>query len=149
MTVGEKVRLKLAKREQTAGRRVKSDEVYDFAAASAISTLVSLEGERLADAAKRASLLCSGHIAEWERVRLSKDVVDQALYFLHRLAKGSSYEVRALDRNQELCKAWNAWIAKVNRILARDRRAIEETDNKKKIAGKKLNALRRGVQPKI
>jgi hypothetical protein len=147
VTVGEKVRLKLAKREQTVGRRVKSHEAYDLAAASAISILGSLEGERLTDVAKRAGLLCGGNIAEWERVQQSKDPLDQALYFFHRLAKGSGYEVRALDRNQELCRAWSAWIAKVNRILTRDRRAIEEKDNEKKMAGKKLNSLRRGVHP--
>jgi len=43
VTVGEKVKGKLEKREQTAGRKVQRHQHYDHAATSAISTLVSLD----------------------------------------------------------------------------------------------------------
>jgi hypothetical protein len=144
VTVGEKVERKLVKREQSIGRRARSHEPYDLAADSAIRTLTSLEGENLVDVVRRARVLCDGgNPEEWVRLRQSSDPLDQALHFLQQLSHGSAYEIDAVRRNEELGAALAAWVTKANRILARDRRAIEKKVEQKQMAGKKANALRR------
>jgi hypothetical protein len=73
----------------------------------------------------------------------SSDPLDQALHFLQQLSHGSAYEIDAVRRNEELGAALAAWVTMANRILARDRRAIEKKVEQKQMAGKKVNALRR------
>jgi hypothetical protein len=144
VTVGEKVERKLVKREQGIGRRARNHERYDLAAHSAIRTLTSLEGENLIDVVRRAGVLCDGgNPEEWIRLQQSSDPLDQALHFLQQLSHGSAYEIDAVRRNEELGTALTAWVTKANRILARDRRAIEMKVEQKQMAGKKVNALRR------
>jgi hypothetical protein len=144
VTVGEKVERKLRKREQSVGRRARSHEPYDLAADSAIRTLTSLEGDNLIDVARRASVLCSGgNPVEWARLQQSNDPLDQALRFLEKLNRGSAYETDAVRRNEELGASLVAWVTKANRILARDRRTIENKVEQTQMSGKKVNALRR------
>src|SRR5439155_15972365 len=81
VTVGEKVTRKLERREETAGRKVQRRQHYDHAATSAISTLRSLNGERLVGVVRRADLLCGARNAdELKRVLQSNDPVDRALH---------------------------------------------------------------------
>ena len=144
VTVGEKVKLKLERREERIGRRSRSHEPYDRAAASTVRTLSSLEGERLAEVARRGIILCNSQDAkECFALRQSSDPVDQALYFLYRLSHGSGFEIDAMRRNQELGAVLNGWLTKANRILARDWRVIERKDAQKQKTGQKVNALRR------
>jgi hypothetical protein len=76
VTVGEKVKQKLERREQAAGRNVQRHQGYDHAATSAISTLSSLDGEKLVDVVRHADLLCgAGNADELRRVLQSKDPV--------------------------------------------------------------------------
>jgi hypothetical protein len=125
VTVGEKVERKLAKREQSVGRRAQSHERYDRAATLTVRTLTSLDGERLVSAARRAGILCSSRFTEEHgRLLRSGDSLDQALHFLYRLNSGSGREIEALRRNEELGAALAAWVKKANRILASDRRAL-------------------------
>jgi hypothetical protein len=150
VTVGEKVKLKLEKREQRVGRSARSHEPYDRAATSAIRTLISLEGEKLVNVVRRAGLLCGARFTdEHARMQQSSDPVDQALYFLYRLTSGSGYEIEAIRRNQESGTALADWIAKANGVLERDQRAIEKKNDQKKMTGKKLNALRRVTHPTV
>jgi hypothetical protein len=133
VTVGEKVKLGLAKRDQRVGRRAQSHEPYDRAATSAVRTLTSLDGERLVSAARRAGILCGlGFTEEHGRLVRSSDSLDRALYFLYLLTSGSGREIDALRRNEELGTALTAWVTKANRILARDRRAIEKKNDQKR-----------------
>ncbi|HWW97376.1 MAG TPA: hypothetical protein VNY74_06755 [Edaphobacter sp.] len=148
VTAGEKVKLGLAKRDQRVGRRAQSHEAYDRAATLAVRTLTSLDGERLVSAARRAGILCGlGFTEEHGRLLRSSDSLDRALYFLYLLTSGSGREIDALRRNEELGAALTAWVTKANRILARDRRAIEKKVEQKQMAGKKVNALRRATHP--
>jgi hypothetical protein len=148
VTVGEKVERKLAKREQSVGRRAQSDERYDRAANSAIRTLTSLEGDNLVDVARRASILCSGgNPQEWARLQQSSDPVDQALRFLEQLSRGSASAIDAVHRSEELGASLAAWVTKANRILGNDRRAIEKKVEQKQMTGKTVNTLRRAAHP--
>ncbi len=144
VSVGEKVERKLTKREQGVGRRARSHEPYDLAADSAIRMLTSLEGENLVDVVRRAGVLCGGgNPEEWARLQRSSDSLDQALCFLQQLNHGSAYEINAVRRNEELGASLASWVTKANRILDRDRRAIEKKNDQKKTTGKKLSVLRR------
>jgi len=144
VTVGEKVERKLMKREESVGRRAKRRESFDIEADSAIHTLTSLEGERLVDFVRRASDLCGGgNSEEWLRVSKSGDPLDRALFFLEQLSHGSAYTIAAVCRNEKLRESLATWVTKANRILARDRRSVERKNDQKKMAVKKVNALKR------
>jgi hypothetical protein len=143
VTVGEKVKRKLERREETAGRKVQRHQHYDHAATSAMSTLGSLDGEKLVGVVRRADLLCGARNAdELKRVLQSNDPIDRALDFLYRVGSGSAFEIDALRRNQELDKALGIWMEKASRILRRDKRAVETKLDQKQAARKKLTALR-------
>jgi len=145
VTVGEKVKRKLQRREESAGRRVQHNQHYDRLAASAISTLRSLDGEKLVGVVRRADLLCAARKAdELGRVLRSNDPIDRALHFLYRLGSGSAFEIDALRRNQELDKVLGIWMGKAKRILRRDRRAIETKLDQKQTVRMKLTTLRNG-----
>jgi hypothetical protein len=148
VTVGEKVERKLAKREGSVGRRTRSHEPYDRAANSAVQILTSLEGKKFDEVVRRAGILLGAlNAKEWLRLRLSTDPLDQALYFLHQLTNGSGYEIGAMCRNEELGAKLNAWVAKANRVLARDQRAVERKAAQKEMAILKVNSLRRAANP--
>lgn len=147
VTVGEKVKQKLEKRNKLVGRRVQSRKKADDEAASAVATLRSLDGDRLADVARRAHLLCSsGDVTEWTRVARSSDAVDRALKFLYQLTSGRSSGPLsprdALCNNPALHKELMIWIEKANRVLRRDRRAAERKLAEKQVTKKKLKATR-------
>jgi hypothetical protein len=72
----------------------------------------------------------------------SDDPIDRALHFLYRVSSGSAFEIDALRRSQELDKALGAWMEMAKRILRRDQRAAEKKLDQKRIARKKLTALR-------
>ncbi|MGD0903300.1 MAG: hypothetical protein ABR924_10210 [Terracidiphilus sp.] len=146
ITVGERIKLGLARRKDMAGRRLQRQETDRQAATLAISTLSSLEGERLVDFVRRAGVLCGAMDAkEAARMQLSKDPVDQALHFIYRIAWGLNSPAGAVCRDPELCKALAAWEAKANRILRHDRRVIEAKAEQKQMNEKKLKALRRAM----
>ena len=127
---------------------MQSHERYERAATLAVRILTSLDGERLASAARRAGPLCSSPFTEEHgRLLRSSDSLDPALHFLYRLNSGSGREIEALRRNEKLGPALAAWVKKANRILARDRRAIEKRVEQKQMAEKTVNALRRAAQP--
>jgi hypothetical protein len=143
VTVGAKVARKLERREETAGRKVQRHQRYDHAATSAISTLGSLDGEKLINVVRRADRLCSARNGdELQRVLQSNDPIDHALHFLYRVGSGSAFEIYALRRNQELDKALGIWMEKAKRILGRDKRAVETKLDQKQTARKKLTASR-------
>ena len=143
VTVGEKVKRKLERREATAGRKVQRHQHYRLAATSAISTLGSLDSEKLVGVVRRADLLCAARNAdELKRVLQSNDPIDRALHFLYRISSGSAFEIDALRRNPELDEALGIWMEKAKRILRRDKRAVETKLDQKQMARKRLAALR-------
>lgn len=143
VTLGEKVKAKLEKREATVGRRVKRHQYYDREAASAISTLSSLDGEKFVDVVRHADILCDTRNAdELLRVQQSLDPVDKALHFLYRVASGSGFELEALRRNPQLDKELAVWIERAKRILNRNHRAVETKLDQTRATKKKLRVLR-------
>ncbi|MGA9668771.1 MAG: hypothetical protein WBQ94_06155 [Terracidiphilus sp.] len=147
ITVGEKIKLGLEKREQRTGRRVQRREVDHRAASSAISTLVSLEGEELVEFVRRVGRLCAARdVKEEVRLQLSKDPLDQALHFICRIHFGSNAPAQTVWRDQQLHKAYAAWVVTANRILMRDMRVIEEKAEQKHANEKKIKAIRRATQ---
>jgi len=147
VSVGEKVKLKLEKRVEMAGRRARQNEPYDRAAASAVRTLSALEGEKLVEVVRYASFLCnSWDGTKWFGLRQSTDPLDQALYFLVELTHGSGSEHDAICRNEEVRKALDTWLANANRILTRFRRARERKAAEDRKTAEKVNALRRAIQ---
>jgi hypothetical protein len=142
VTVGEKVKIKLEKREHAAGRHARRDQRYDRSASSAVQTLVSLEGEQLIEFIKRADLLCNAkNSTALKSVLPCKDQFDHALYFLHLISAGSFLERDALRRSPELNKAFERWIQKANRILTRSQHAGEARLQQKEVVRTKLKAL--------
>src|SRR5437773_318836 len=126
VTVGEKVKRKLERRQDAVGRNVQRRQHYDGAATSAISTLRLLDGEKLAEVVRHADLLCGARNAEeLKRVLQSSDPIDRALHFLYRIASGSAFELDALRRKPELVRELATWMERANRILNRDKRAVE------------------------
>jgi hypothetical protein len=142
VTVGEKVKRKLQKREEMVGRRVQRHQQYDRAATSAIGTLRSLDGRKFVDVVRQADLLCgTRNEGELKRVLQSNDPVDKALHFLYRIGSGSAFEQETLRRNPQLDKDLAVWIEKAKRILNRDKRAVNRKLQQKQAIRKKLKAL--------
>lgn len=130
VTVGDKIRIQLEKRQLRTDRRLRQDQRYDQAATFAVNTLCSLEGEELIGAARSFDLLCANrNPAEWKRVFRSKAPVDRAMLFLYALAAGSVWECDALKRNPELNKALGAWVEKAVIIARRE----ERSESKRKL----------------
>jgi hypothetical protein len=147
VTVGEKVKLKLEKRAETIGRRVKSHEKYDRLAAEAVSTLTALDGKQLIDFVRRAAtFLHGGDPIEWARIRQSHDRIERALSFLENLQRGSAHEREALCRSDELGNAFRDWATKANRILGKDRKTIQKKIQQKEATEKMVKTLRRQAQ---
>ena len=143
ITIGEKIKWGLANREERVGRRVRSRKSDHLAAVSVIRTLSSLEGEGLIDFVRRAGRLCEAIGGkEAQRVLLSKDSLDQALYFIYRLHFGMNSPADTICRDEELHKALSAWAVKANRILRRDLRVLETKVEQKQANEKKLRTLR-------
>lgn len=147
VTVGEKVKLKLEKRTEAVGRRVKSHEKYDREAAEAVATLTSLGGDQLVDFVRRSAIFCrGGDPIEWLRVHKSPEPIDHALFFLHEIERGSVPPREALRRSEELCKSLRAWVENANRILARDQRVLQRKIEQKESTEKKVKTLRRQAE---
>ena len=144
VTVGEKVKLKLQKRQELTGRRVEKIQADDQFVASAIATLRSLEGKEFEVAVKRASFLRSKSDAhESVRLMLSDDPVDQALHFLNGIFWGINSKMDAVRINRELHTEFIEWIKKADRLLARENRPIERKAEEKLRTEKKLKSLNR------
>jgi hypothetical protein len=145
ITVGEKVRRKLDGRAEAVGRNVIRHELADHEAALAVKTLIRLQGEQLADAVRRANLLCSSHNQdELERVRRSRRALDRALYFVYNVATaGSAFHKEAFRRNPEVARRFDAWVAKTNRMLQREERARARKLDEKRALKKKLKIMRK------
>jgi hypothetical protein len=150
VTVGEKIKLKLGKRQALAGRRVRHRELYDLLANQVVSTLSSLADEELATAIARAGKLCGGeHPVERLRLYQSTDGLDRALLFVYDVHRGSAYERDALRRNPDLCKAFGTWRDKANHILLKPKitsmkKVAEERAVKRKLAAQRAVITERG-----
>jgi hypothetical protein len=140
VTVGEKVKAKLERREELVGRRVRRRTEEDKDAEQAIRTLTSLEGEKLASFVR--------HAVAWnpdarQRAMRSTDPIVHAMQFLFRYQSGSNSPRDVICRNPEFRAAFDAFAERANRILARDRRSIARKDSEKRQVGNKVNTLRR------
>lgn len=127
VSLGEKISIKSQKREDTVDRRAKGRRNWDNVVQSAVTTLLSLEGDELVQVVKRiAGLIQGGDPVEWMRTYQSKDRLDRTIFFVEQVNRGNCLYIDALRRNQELCKAFQAWAVKANRILAKQRRPAQK-----------------------
>jgi hypothetical protein len=144
VTIGQKVKIKLEKRKESAGRRVNKHRKYDAIVVQALGTLTSLDGDQLADFLRRAvRLLQVGDPIEWMRVSQSSESLDRALYFLEGLERGNAHLHDALRRNQQLCEAFQQWRKEANRILRKEALPVLRKAAEKRALKRKLNAARR------
>jgi len=102
VTLAEKVKLKLQKREESSGRRKRLKQPHDDFATQAISTLQSLAGDALIDFVRQAHAVCRPGVPYGIGIDMhSTDPKHIAIRFLHLLAKGHGNERDALCRNEE------------------------------------------------
>jgi hypothetical protein len=146
VTVGEKVKTKLERRREAAGRRSQSHQSHDRLAAAAVDTLASLQGKELTDAVRRADLICNRrNQAELDRVvQLPRNAINSALLFLYGLSSGLHPLVDALRRNPDLTERLRIWDEQAGRILERERRNRERKIEGKQAAQKRLKTWRKG-----
>jgi len=149
VSVGQKVRIKLEKREEMIGRRVNSHRKYDNLVEEAIGTLSSLGREELIKFVRRANkFLRGGDPLEWNRLSQSEQPLDFALYFLERLDRGDGSFHDALRRNPTICETFEQWGKEANRILMKDIRAAAKKAQERSAIGKNLKASRRFKESK-
>lgn len=130
VTLAQKVKAKMEKRAATVGRRTQSKQRSDRWAISAVTTLDGLQGEKLAEAVRRAETLCSGNVEELQRVTSSRDPVDRALEFLYHISFGSAHETYALYRSPELQHRLGMWLKKAKRVTGRSRGVKQDSRSK-------------------
>jgi hypothetical protein len=147
VSLGEKIEIKSQKRQDTIDRRAKGKRNWDQVVTSAVSTLLALEGNELVQVIRRiAGLIQGGDPIEWMRTYQSKDGLARTIFFVEQINRGNGHYLNALRRNQELCKAFNSWIDKANRILAKQRRPAQRKLERKVATEKKVKALLRQKQ---
>ncbi|HET9373974.1 MAG TPA: hypothetical protein VFO40_03320 [Chthoniobacterales bacterium] len=144
ITMGERVKCRLQRRDEAVKRRVLEREYYDHAAAQAVKTLESMSDEKLLAVVNRMQLLLKGNVEELTRVLCSRDPLDQALRFLRAVNIGSARELDALRRNPELCWDFRKWIQKPDRIMAKAKRAQEKNQQEKEAARQRRKEFRKG-----
>jgi hypothetical protein len=128
VSVGEKIKKKLERRNETINRRAVKRRHYDLVAASAVKTLCSLQGTQMTQAARQMDRICSQKDAnELSSILRSPSPLSQALHFLYLVAAGSFFEIEALRRNPDLDKALATWLTRANKILRRDKRTLERS----------------------
>lgn len=142
VSLGEKIAIKSEKRQRTVDRRGKGKRNWDRVVKSAVTTLVALEGDELVQVVKRiAGLIQGGDPVEWMRTYQSKDRLGRTIFFVEQINRGNCLYVDALRRNEELCKAFQSWATKANRILAKQARPIQRKLAQKVAIKKKVNSL--------
>lgn len=142
VSLGKKIVSKSDKRRETIGRRAKGKRNWDKVVQSAVTTLLALEGDELVQVVKRiAGLLQGGDPIEWMRTYQSKDQLARTIFFVEQLNRGTCDYVEALRRNQELCKAFQTWAVKANRILAKQRRPAQRKLDEKAATERKVRAV--------
>jgi hypothetical protein len=150
VSVGEKVRLKLEKRRESAGRKVNAHRKYDEIVAQAVGTLLSLDREGLKNFLEIAAKFLQGSDPiERQRIGQSSAPLDRALNFLEQLNHGNGCYLDALRRNRELCKAFQQWQKEAQRIVMKEARPVLRKEAEKRAVGKKLKAMRRQSEPKL
>lgn len=154
VTVGQKVKLKLEHRQQTARRKKEKHRLNDEIAANSLSVLNSLEGEEFIDTVRRANrLILNRDIHERFRLKRSKSALDRALYFLAEVCFDNHYLtgnvdlIDSLRRNPDLCRQFWLWVGKSERILKKDQRAVQRKLDQTVAAEKKIKALARRERP--
>jgi hypothetical protein len=144
VTIGEKVRLTLERREAMAGYKAQVRDKYDRLAAESIQVLTSLQGDELAVAAHLVSRLSRmTHSRELRQLGNSANPAEKALYFCCQAVNGSLREMEALRRNPNFCQAWTDWIDSANRIIQRERRPLERKAEQRVTNEKKISSLQR------
>jgi hypothetical protein len=154
VTVGEGVKLKLEKRAEKTGSKVRSHKKYNDIVAQSLNTLNSLQGDQLTDATCRAyQLNCShDHKAKF-RLAQSKDPVDRALQvfsdicFDNNYLCGNGYLIDSIRRNPELCRDFWRWIEKYERAIKKDLRIMQRKLAEKAVGKKKVNSTHRQAAP--
>ena len=142
VALGEKIEIKSQKRQDTIDRRAKGRRNWDRVVQSAVTTLLALEGDELVQVVKRiAGLIQGGDPMEWMRTYQSKDRLSRTIFFVEQINRGNGLYLNALRRNQELCKEFNSWIVKADRVLAKERRPAQRKLDEKAAIEKKVKAV--------
>jgi hypothetical protein len=146
VSLGEKIAIKSQKRQDTIDRRAKGKRNWDKVVQSAVTTLIALEGDELVQVVKRiAGLIQGGDPIEWMRTYQSRDRLGRSIFFVEQINRGNCHYIDALRRNQELCKAFQSWAAKANRILTKQRRPIQRKLEGKAATEKRVKTILRKV----
>lgn len=141
ISVGERVKERLERRTDRAGRRAEQHRHFDHLAWQAVQTLNRLSGEELIKVVNRAGLLRKRNRIEHGRIKKSGDLVDQALDFLRAVSVGSGKELDALQRNPNVNRDLGLWIQKAHRIIAQDQRKQERKLKEKAAAQQKMKIV--------
>jgi hypothetical protein len=142
VSLGEKIESKLQKRRESIDRRAKGKRNWDKVVQSAVTTLLALEGDELVQVIKRiAGLIKGGDPVDWMRTYQSKDELARTIFFVEQVNRGNCDYIEALRRNQELCKAFQTWAAKANRILAKQMQPAQRKLEQKAATERKVKAL--------
>lgn len=144
VTVGEKVRGTMERRQEMAGRRVRQKEAQDERFAETVATLRTLDDEKLAEILVQA-FRQRKHWSpeEFSRICSSQDPAERAVWFLFQ-SEGSAPEHAAVCRNDELRSELQSMIERVNRLLARQRRPIARKQIEMQTLKAKLRSARTG-----
>jgi hypothetical protein len=150
VAVGEKIKLKIEKRKETAGHRVAALKKYSAIVGEALGVLNSLQGDKLTAAVRRANLLSiSRDFKNKWKVKQSEDPSERALYVFSSVCFGGNYlcgDAYLIDRirsEPELWEQFSLWVQKYERILQKDGRAAQRKLDEKSAAERKVKALRR------
>jgi uncharacterized protein YaaN involved in tellurite resistance len=144
VSLREKIESKSQKRQETVDRRAKGKRNWDKVVHSAVTTLVALQGDELIQVVKRiAGLIQGGDPIEWMRTYQSKDRLGRTIFFVEQINRGNCNYIDALRRNQELCKAFQTWVAKANRTIAKQKRPAQRKLEQKVATQKKVKAILR------
>lgn len=142
ITVGEKVKNKLDRRAEAVGRRKHEHRFQDERAAAAARVLNGISDDRLPSVARQMDLLCRQRNGnEKERVRMSQEPLDRALYFLYEVSWGSRPELDALQRNPEIGEHVRTWIRRATRLIEKENRRRERELEERRTAKSKTRIL--------
>jgi hypothetical protein len=131
----------LERRIESFGRKRRNHPKYDKMAREAVETLNSVPKGSFADVARRAGKICNPENRyKYENELLLIDPLDRALYFLRRVSAHSHDENQALCRNKNLDSSLSTWIAKANRVLAKDRLGAQTKMDRQKALKTTLRA---------
>ena len=147
VSLGEAIKLKLEKREETVGRRANKKHRVDSQVASVLSTLEDLDSDALkAFLIKLDAVLRGGDTLKSFQLSQSPDPLVQAIFFVKQIARGNAIYCDSLERNREFCVRYRAWRQKAVRVMEKMRRPAQRKLEEKAVHQKKVKAQLRKLR---